>query len=397
MTFSLKRKENPLTDQTVPCPPYRLITTPAALRQAAPELMKASAAGVDVEADSMFHFTEHVCLIQIAVPEACLLIDPLAVTDLSCLQPFFLDPAITKIFHGASYDVRCLSKDFNIRVNNLYDSEIACRFLGLRETGLNAVVQSMFQETLDKKYQKKDWSQRPLSGGMLEYAARDVLYLIPLWKILTEQVERKRRTAWVAEECRLISLARYAEENGDPLFMKIKGAGRLDRRSLAVLEELLKKRRDIAGKKDLPPFKVMGNTVLMMLAEEKPSSREALRRTGILSAKQESMYGEPVCRAIQTALETGDTDLPVYPREKRAPLSRKASLRVDALKRWREITAEALAMDAGLILPNALAVGIARDNPRTVEELDRIDGMKEWQKQAFGRDVVAILNNNEGK
>jgi len=372
---------------------YRLITSSDALERIMPDLMREDVAGVDMEADSMYHFAEQVCLIQIATASECLIIDPLAIRNLSLLKPFFMTPAITKIFHGASYDVRCLDRNFNIKINSLFDSEIAARFLGFHETGLNSMVQHIFQKALDKKYQKKDWSCRPLPAEMLEYAARDVLYLIPLWTILKEHLEQKKRTAWVEEECRLISLARPAPENGHPLFLKFKGAGRLDRRGLAVLEGLLQERQDIARKKNLPPFKIFSNSALLRMAEEKPAGQTALRQSKILSEKQLSMYADPVCRAIQKALDMNDKKLPVYPREKQKPLSRKASLRVDALKKWREKIAGNLAMDPGLILPNALAMAIAREKPQTVRQLDGIADMKEWQKKEFGKDIIRAVND----
>jgi ribonuclease D len=382
-----------LTLPTETGPSYRLITSSRELAQIVPSLMSEKVVAVDVEADSMYHFAEKVCLIQIGTTTTCLLIDPLADVDLSLLKPLFLAPDITKIFHGASYDVRCLDMGYGITINNLFDTEIACRFLGIGESGLNAVVQQTFQVTLDKKYQKKDWSQRPLSAGMLEYAARDVLYLIPLRAILTGRLEQIGRAAWVEEECRMISMARSAPENGQPLFLKVKGAGRLDRRGLAVLENLLQKRLDIARKRDLPPFKIISNTALIRLAEEKPSGRKALKQSCILSEKQGFMYADPVCLAIREALEEKDADLPVYPREKHKPLSRKASLRVDALRQWRETTAARLAMDPGLILPNAMAIGIARENPRSVQQMDRIAEMKAWQKKEFGEEIIKVIND----
>jgi ribonuclease D len=190
----------------------------------------------------------------------------------------------------------------------------------------------------------------------------------------------------------MISMFRCLPGNGQPLFLKVKGAGRLDRRGLAVLENLLQKRVDIARKRDLPPFKIIGNTALIRLAEEKPASRNALKQSRILSDKQVAMYAEPVCLAIREALEKNEDALPVYPREKHKPLSRKATLRVDALRKWREATAARLAMDPGLILPNALAIGIARENPQALQQLDRVAEMKEWQKKEFGEEIVRILS-----
>ena len=380
-----------MTDLTDSSPAYRLITSADDLKRIMPDLMDETVVAVDVEADSMYHFSERACLIQMATPAACLLIDPLAVGDLSALRPLFLSPAITKIFHGASYDVHCLDKCCHISISNLFDTEIACRFLGLAESGLNAVVQQTFGITLDKKYQKKNWSQRPLPPEMLAYAARDVLYLIPLWTILKQRLREKQRTAWVDEECRLISIARPAADDDRPLFLKVKGSGRLDRRGLAVLENLLKKRLEIARRKDLPPFKILSNTALMRLAEERPGDPRALKRSKILSEKQLSMYADPVCQAIGKALAASDGALPVYPRQRQAPLSRKASLRVDALKQWREVAAGKIEMDASLILPNALVIDIARKKPQDLAQLDNVAEMKQWQKDVFGQEIVDVV------
>ena len=61
-----------------------------------------------------------------------------------------------------------------IAVNNLFDTELACRFLGFKESGLNAVLKKKYNVQLDKKNQRKDWSKRPLPEDMVAYAAKDV-------------------------------------------------------------------------------------------------------------------------------------------------------------------------------------------------------------------------------
>ncbi len=141
---------------------YKIIDTVAGLEKAVRTLEKGKAVAVDMEADSMYHFKEKVCLIQMATKKSSILIDPLHVKDLSSLKPLFSDPDIKKIFHGADYDVRSLFRDFTIEINNLFDTELACRFLGNEGTGLEAVLKKYLDISLNKKYQKKDWSQRPL-------------------------------------------------------------------------------------------------------------------------------------------------------------------------------------------------------------------------------------------
>ena len=163
---------------------YRVIERPAELTDAARQLAKTHEIAFDLEADSMYHFQEKVCLIQIATGNDTLVVDPLKVDDLSPLKPVMANPRIRKVLHGADYDIRSLYRDFGIEVHNLFDTELASRFLGIRETGLDAVLQERFSVRLDKKYQRKDWSKRPLPEAMMDYAAGDVHHLLPLAAIL---------------------------------------------------------------------------------------------------------------------------------------------------------------------------------------------------------------------
>jgi ribonuclease D len=162
---------------------YKLIETPDELAGIIEVLEKQDAVAVDLEADSMFHYKEKVCLVQMATRQHNFVIDPLKIHNLSLLRPLFNNPNIQKIFHGADYDVRSLYRDFQIVIQNMFDTQLASRFLGDKATGLEAVVHKRFNVRLNKKYQKKDWSERPLPEKMVEYAARDTFYLLPLAEI----------------------------------------------------------------------------------------------------------------------------------------------------------------------------------------------------------------------
>ena len=201
------------------------------LNAAARQLAKTDAIAFDLEADSMYHFQEKVCLIQIATDTVTLVIDPLKLDDLSPLKPVMANPRIRKVLHGADYDIRSLYRDFNIAVRNLFDTELASRFLGIRESGLDAVLQARFGVHLDKKYQRKDWSKRPLPQAMMDYAAGDVHHLLPLAALLENELLAKGRLSWVREECDVLRQVRSPEQNNAPLFLHFKGAGRLRRRA----------------------------------------------------------------------------------------------------------------------------------------------------------------------
>ncbi|OQY60090.1 MAG: hypothetical protein B6245_03225 [Desulfobacteraceae bacterium 4572_88] len=370
---------------------YQVIDTESKLKDFAKTLEGEADIAADLEADSMYHFKEKVCLLQMATPKANVIIDPLQVRDLSPLIPFFKRHDIRKILHGADYDIRSLHRDFSIEINNLFDTQIACRFLGYRETGLEAVLQRRFSITLDKKYQRKNWSQRPLPADMMEYAAKDAIYLVSLANALEKELEAKGRVSWVHEECDELTKVRAETSNGNLLCLRFKGAGRLRPRRLGILESLLHFRQDIAEKKDRPVFKILGNDSLLGISKLKPVSLRELERTKTLSRKQVNMYGDGLVECVRTALEIPEKDLPVYPRKKGPVLSPKVPARVNSLKRWRNMKAQELEMDPALICNKLLLTMIAIKNPRDTESLKAVREMKNWQQETFGEEIVDVL------
>lgn len=372
---------------------YKVITTLQELETTAEHLEKEETVGVDLEADSMFHYQEKVCLLQLATPRICFLVDPLQTGSLLPLKPFFSNPDIRKIFHGSDYDIRCLFRDFAIEVENLFDSQLACRFLGMKLTGLAALVNLFFDIKLEKKFQKKDWSQRPLPLNMLEYAAQDVIYLNKLSSILEERLIETGRRDWFLEECSILSRVRAQASNGSPHYLKVKGASRLGRRSLAVLEAMLEFRNSIAEKMDKPLYRVFHNNILMKMAIEKPRFMDHLKRLEVLGNKQLDRYGRKLLDIINHVMELDPSALPVYQEERRRGqgMNAKTSARIAALKKWRESAAIQLEIEPGLLCNNSLLKAISEKNPVNREELYSIDGIKPWQIEAAGSQIIAIL------
>ena len=370
---------------------YKIIESSSQLAQLVSKIENETTIGVDVEADSMYHFKEKVCLIQMATANTNVVIDPLVIKDLSALKPIFRRHDIQKIFHGADYDVRSLYRDFKININNLFDTELASRFLGVPETGLEAVLKKKFAITLDKKYQRKDWSKRPLPRAMVAYAAEDARYLLPLAQDLSAGLKDKGRLAWVQEECQILSNVRPNINGSQPLYVNFKGAGKLDPRSLAILEALLQCRREIARKKDRPLFRIIGSHTLLGLTGTKPTDLKQLEKAGALSPKQIDMYGRQVLAAINSAIKIPPKDLPSYPRRKAPRVPAAAAERVKSLKRWRDRQAKELSLDPAIILTKSLISTLAVQRPRKLSDLSPILEIKKWQIREFGKEILEVL------
>jgi len=383
-----------MTDQIFP--EYVLVEKDADLHRLIPELRGEPVIGVDLEADSMFHYQEKVCLIQIATERLNLLIDPLSVRDLSLLAPVFADRRVRKVFHGADYDIRSLYRDFNIEVHSLFDTQIAARFLGIREISLASLLQVYFHVSSDKKYQKKDWSQRPLPEPMLQYAVQDICYLNRLAGILEKELKKKGRLSCVEEECDLLSGVRPNSTTSGPFFTGFKGAGTLDPRSLAVLENLLCFRDKVARRRDCPHFKVLGNQPILEIAQRQPLSKKDLGGIKGLSVRQIDQMGEGLVQKVREALFIPESALPSYPKKAWERLRPTEGARVKALKVWRDRMGDEWGVDPAVICTNAQIREIAIANPQRPQDIKGIKEVRNWQVNLFGRDICRVLQDPDG-
>ena len=373
-------------------PPYEMVEKLPDLRRIAEHLRTGGIVGVDLEADSMFHYQEKVCLVQMSSNDQTFLIDPLALKDLSSLAPVFADPDVRKVFHGADYDIRSLYRDFGIEVRSLFDTQIAARFLGFRETSLASLLKDLSGLVIEKKYQKKDWSQRPLPSAMCVYAARDACHLMELSKVFEERLRAKGLLFCVEEECEVLSKVRSSPMEDSPFFLRFKGAGNLDSRSLGVLEALLQFRDEMARKQDRPPFKILGNIPLMEMAQKKPVNESELKSVGRLSARQIKSLGSPLLQRISQALSLPEEALPSYPRKPRSAYDPKVARRIRALKEWRVQQSKSLGVDSALTLSNAQIRSLVDTPPQDLGDLQRIGELRNWQKRLFGNEICRLLD-----
>src|ERR1700682_5959523 len=215
------------------------IDTQEPFDRAMPRVAGQPVVSVDTEADSLHSYFDKVCLIQISIPGEDLIIDPLRKLDLSGFGKILADSSITKILHGADYDLRILNRDFGFTISNLIDTMVSAQLLGYEAFGLAALLEQHFGKKLDKSHQRADWARRPLPRNMLEYAAADTRHLIPLATLLRKELVVQGRWEWALEEFRRLETIRFSErENAEEGFRRLKGLGALDRRSLAIARDL---------------------------------------------------------------------------------------------------------------------------------------------------------------
>ena len=367
-----------------------IITTTTRLAEVAAILSQQTEIAVDLEMDSLHHYREKVCLVQVSTRQQNWLIDPLALTDLAPLSAPLANPDIIVVMHGSDYDIRSLHRDYGIEVTNLFDTMIAARFLGITDFGLAALLRARFGIELDKKYQKADWSKRPLSREMCAYASADTSDLLALYDQLRQELEEKKRVPWLEEECRLVCQARVSEKEG-PLFLYCKGAGKLRGHTLAILEELLQLRDRQSEILDRPPFKVLSADTLIEIAECQPQALYDLSLCRGMTPGQLQRHGAGILAAVERGAAIPEDNLPRFPRTAKKEVLEGVKERLTNLKGWREKRSRELDLDPGVLAPNWLLEAVADTKSGAEDELEAIAGMRTWQKRLFGAELARIV------
>jgi ribonuclease D len=299
------------------------------------------------------------------------------------------------ILHDAEYDLRLLARDHLVRIGNLFDTKIAAQLLGEPAIGLGALVEKYLGLKMDKKHQRADWAQRPLPQDMLEYAAEDTRHLPDLRDRLKEALQARGRWHWAEEEFRVREDADWSPSPRDlNAFLKIKNTRDLQPPQLAALRELHAWREGIASKRDVAPFRVVSNEVLVALSRALPSKESMIATTAGVPGSIADRYGREMFEALSRAAALPQSELPQRPRGRGRPApDPEFDKLVDRLKTARDRAAEALEMDRGFLMPRQQLEDVARSGARTLADLERIPDMRRWQVEALGDRLLEVLKS----
>ncbi len=356
----------------------------------------ASLAGVrslalDTEGASFHRFVDRIYLLQLTTPQGSAIIDPLTAGPLRALGALLEDRSVEVIFHDADYDLRLLHQDYGWHVTNIFDTRVAAQLLGIRAFGLAALLERYFGMKLDKKHQRADWSMRPLTPGMLDYASEDTRYLLDLRERLADELRAVNRWGWAEEEFARLEGTQWPAEDAADAFLRVKGARDLTRRELAVLRDLVRWRDGVAAELDRATFRVVGNETLLDIARQVPSNRELLGAIRGMPRGVVERRGDEVLDAIRSGLAAPEASLPRFPRAPRWDRDADLDDRVARLKVVRDHTAARLNLDPGVLCSRERLEAAARRKPESIDALADVPGMRRWQAVELGPEFLNAL------
>lgn len=348
---------------------------------------------LDTEGASFHRFVDRIYLLQLSTRERSAIIDPLPIGTPAGLGRLLEDPAVEIVFHDADYDLRLLHQDYGWRATNIFDTRIAAQLLGMKAFGLAALLERFFGVKLDKKHQRADWSLRPLTPGMLDYAAQDTRYLLDLRDRLKDALRSAGRWSWAAEEFSRLVGIRWEDDEAGLAWMRIKGARDLTRRELALFRELVRWRDGVAAAVDRATFRVVGNETLLAIAREAPRTRETLAAIRGMPRGMVDTRAAEVLAAVERGLAEPDATLPRFPRAPRWDRDPEFDTRVARLKAVRNAAAARLELDPGVLCSRERLEATARANPRSLNDLARIPEIRAWQIEVLGADFLRALGD----
>jgi ribonuclease D len=325
---------------------------------------------MDTEADNMYRFRVRVCLLQFFVGGEVYLVDALAPIDLGPLWARLAKKPL--VMHGSDFDLRLLYDFCGFRATSLFDTMLAAQLLGRGRIGLASLIEDNFGIKLDKDGQKANWSRRPITRKLLDYAALDVWYLPSLRDILMRELKRLGRVDWMDQQCKAqieagVTGFAPADEND----WRIGKSERLRARGQAVLYSVWHWRQEMAQRLDTPPFKVCSNEFLVRLASiaDEGGPEDSILNGVHLGKRHERLIGS-LAAAVRDGIARDPRSLPRRPGRdpNHSPLTREEIELLDRIKEERDKIALKIGIEPTLIANRSQLSQIAR-SPHTLRDI----------------------------
>lgn len=345
--------------------------------------------GIDLEFIRDRTYFARLALVQIAVGDTHVLIDPLGPVKLDALDAVVGDPSVVKVLHAAKQDLEIFFRRTNAPPRNIFDTQIAAALVGLGEQiSYGGLVAKTVGVQLEKGESYSNWLRRPLSASQERYALDDVVHLLPVFDRLSAQLDTLGRRAWMQAEC-----AQYADPQTflpDPstLYRRVKRHRGLKPGALAVLRELATWRESEAVRRDRPRRSVVSDEVLIEIARKAPKAVGALTHMRGLHPEELRRSGADLVAAVSRGMAVPDDDCPQI--EKRPVVDDDAGLAADLVMACLRTVCQR-AQIAPAMITNRAGVERLVVEHRSGGAIAEHPLLKGWRGALVGQDLLAIL------
>lgn len=290
-------------------PDYNFIAEPDSIATA---LVGHPQIGVDTEFMREKTYFAQLCLVQISTPDAIYCVDPL--TDEP--RQAFWDKLLNSpwVVHSARQDIEVVSQTADAMPREIFDTQIAAGLLGLSpQMGYAGLVKELFDVDMAKSHTRADWTRRPLSESVLQYAAEDVEYLLPAAATLAERLEKKGRLDWAKQDSALLLDKKLYDIGSDQAVDRLKGARNFRGRKRAAAVMLAKWREEQAIQRNRPRQWIIRDNVLLDVAYQLPTSESQLSKIDGMPPKTLRRVGRDLLQIVADSAQAESQYQPPRP------------------------------------------------------------------------------------
>lgn len=299
--------------------------------------------GVDTEFMREKTYFAQLCLIQISTRESIYCVDPLVDASQSLFWKQLLSSSW--ILHSARQDIEVVYQTAGAMPAEIFDTQIAAGLLGMpAQLGYAGLVKELFDVDLPKSHTRADWTRRPLSDAVLEYAAEDVEHLLPGADILCERLDKKGRLDWARQDSALLLDPALYVVSADQAIERLKGARNFRGPKRAAAVRLAAWREDEAIRRNRPRQWILRDSPLLDIAYNLPATVQALSEIEGVPPKLVSRVGQDIVDAVtKSADDTNGYQPPGPPDEAQKALLKTMQKQVAACANDLQIPAETVA------------------------------------------------------
>ncbi|MGB1123793.1 MAG: ribonuclease D [Phycisphaeraceae bacterium] len=295
-----------------------LVDTQDKLVKAIDHLRSAGTFGYDTEFIGEDSYYPHLCVIQAATTEQVILLDPLALKDLSPWWALLSDNSLCKIVHAGTQDIEPVHRLTEKPATNIFDTQVVAGLVGLDyPLSLGNTIQAILGVEHDAGAKFSKWDRRPLSPQQIHYAAGDVRYLCAMHAWMLEKLNELGNTDLAEQACaELCEPKRYAS---DPLGRKVKakGVNKLSRKKRAAFNGLLIWREKLARQHNVTPRGLLADEAVYEIAEGLPRESHLVGAIKFVPRPIAEQYGQAIVEVLEAAIDGPHPPKPVPPQHSR--------------------------------------------------------------------------------
>jgi ribonuclease D len=369
---------------------YEYIDTPPLLQKACSEIEKCKVLCLDTEFHRESTYYPEFALLQIYGDGQCWIIDPIRLDDLSGLWDIICRPDILKVFHAGRQDVEIIIKEAGRMPLPLFDTQIAAALLGFgQQAGFGNLVQRITKKLLPKGESFTDWKARPLTKKQLDYAADDVIWLMPVYQHLLERLQAQGRSDWLAEEQAVLCDEATYNNDESSIFWRVKGVNKLKGRHLAALRELAAWREREAKRKNIPRRRMLPDDPLLEIARRDKLDANTLQRMRGVHAGFIKRFGASVIKVWQQGMAMPEAEWPDH--KTRRHNTAGTDLRLEMLDTLVRLKAEDGEIASSILATKSDLAELASWGFRCKGDPPELACLHGWRYQLVGHDLLRLL------